>query len=305
MTGGNRARATLDWGKLSTLRLRAEAVADGVFGGAHRSRRKGSGVEFGGHRSYVPGDDLRFLDRRAMMRHGRLLVREFETETDRGVRLLVDASPSMGYRSEGAPVDKLAFAAVLAAALTRITVSGSDTVSLDWLGGTDLRPLPPLGGMHAFERLVETLDSARPGNDGDLSLDQVVHAARSLERRARRGTVVVILSDFLDLPEGAVTPMAHLASRGRVLIAVRLLDPAELTFPFEGPVHFHAAEGNRRVETDGRAARAGFLAALREQTAALRGEVVSRGGRLVEAATTEDPVSVLQRVLAAAARSQT
>ena len=30
-------------------------------------------MEFGGHRSYVPGDDLRFLDRRATMRHGQLL----------------------------------------------------------------------------------------------------------------------------------------------------------------------------------------------------------------------------------------
>ena len=46
----------------------------------HRSVRRGAGVEFGGQRPYVPGDDLRFLDRRSLMRHDRLMVREFESQ---------------------------------------------------------------------------------------------------------------------------------------------------------------------------------------------------------------------------------
>jgi uncharacterized protein (DUF58 family) len=259
-------------------------------------------VEFGGHRSYVPGDDLRFLDRRAMMRHGKLLVREFETETERGLRLLVDATASMGYRSEGAPVDKLGFAAVIAAALARITVSGADTVSLDWLGGEGPLPLPPTGGLPAFERIVEALEGTRPGGEVATNLDAVVRAVRAVDRRARRGAVIVVVGDFLDLPEGAVGALCDLATQGRIVIAVRVLDPAEATFPFDGPVHFKASEGGRRVETDGRAARAGYLAALKAQTAALRGELVARGGRLVEALTTDDPVAVVKDVLAHAAR---
>src|SRR5262249_32964690 len=73
----------IDWGALAPLRLKARAVAEGVYAGMHRSARKGAGVEFGGQRPYVPGDDLRFFDRRALLRHDRLMVREFETETDR------------------------------------------------------------------------------------------------------------------------------------------------------------------------------------------------------------------------------
>ncbi|MCP6756854.1 DUF58 domain-containing protein, partial [Klebsiella pneumoniae] len=79
--------------------------------------RRGAGVEFGGHRNYVPGDDLRFLDRHARMRHGLLLVREFETETDRALRLIVDASASMSFKSDQALGAKYAYAAVIAAAL--------------------------------------------------------------------------------------------------------------------------------------------------------------------------------------------
>ena len=56
-------RSSIDWGRLAPLRLRARSIADGVYAGAHRSTRRGPGVEFGGHRPYVPGDDLRWIDR--------------------------------------------------------------------------------------------------------------------------------------------------------------------------------------------------------------------------------------------------
>ncbi len=93
----------IDWGALAPLRLKARAIAEGVYAGAHRSFRKGAGVEFGGQRPYVPGDDLRFIDRRALLRHDKLMVREFETETDRAVWLCVDATASMSFRGAGAP----------------------------------------------------------------------------------------------------------------------------------------------------------------------------------------------------------
>src|SRR5918911_423069 len=118
--------ASIDWGNITPLRLRARVVAEGVYAGAHRSLRRGPGVEFGGHRPYVPGDDLRWLDRRALLRHDKLIVREFETETDRGLRLVLDASASMGFRSREAPAAKLAYAALLAAALARVALASGD-----------------------------------------------------------------------------------------------------------------------------------------------------------------------------------
>ena len=38
-------RRSLDWGSLAPLRIRARMVAEGVYAGAHRSARKGAGVE--------------------------------------------------------------------------------------------------------------------------------------------------------------------------------------------------------------------------------------------------------------------
>ena len=106
-------RRSIDWGSLAPLRIRARMVAEGVWAGAHRSARKGAGVEFGGHRAYTPGDDLRHLDVRSLLRHDHLLVREFETETDRALRVVIDATASMSYRGKVAPGSKYAFAASL------------------------------------------------------------------------------------------------------------------------------------------------------------------------------------------------
>jgi uncharacterized protein (DUF58 family) len=290
-------RDALDWGKLAPLRLEAKMIADGVYAGAHRSVRRGAGVEFGGHRSYVPGDDLRFLDRHARMRHGVLLVREFETETDRALRLIVDASASMGYASEGAPRSKYAFAALLAAALGRVALSRGDRVALDFVAGEGTLPLPSSGGREAFERLSGHLENSEPAGGADDHAFE--RALAPTARHARRGAAVVLLSDLLDLPEGAPDLVAGLCAGGRAVVAVRVLDPAELSFPFRGPIALRSLEGDVFVETEADSVRSGYLEALAKLGASWEARLLQRGGRLVRASTADDPVEVVREILAA------
>lgn len=294
-------RQRLDWGKLAPLRLRAKSVADGVYAGGHRSRRRGAGIEFGGQRSYVPGDDLRFIDRHALLRHGTLLVRQFETETDRTLCLLVDATRSMSYRGEQAPGAKYAYAALLAAALTKIAVGAGDRVSLDWFGGERTVELATAGGREAFERIVGALETAQPSADLRSDLPALERAVARVERRASRGSSVVVLSDLLDLPDGAEHALASLGTRGKGLAVVRVLDPDEVTFPFSGPLHLHAVEGEARVETDAALARPEYLAALAAQARNWSERLLSRGGSLVLCSSADDPVKSVRNVLDAVA----
>jgi uncharacterized protein (DUF58 family) len=293
-------RKLLDWGKFGPLRLRAKSVADGVYAGAHRSPRRGAGIEFGGHRSYVQGDDLRFIDRHALMRHGQLLIREFETETDRDLRLIVDASASMSFQSGGAPAMKFAFAALIAAALAKIAVASGDRVALDFVAGERTLGLPATGGREAFERVIAALEAAEPGGEVHADLPALERAFARGARHGGRGGIVVFVSDLIDLPEGAVNALTALATRGRTLIAVQILDPAERDFRFEGPVRLRVLEGKASVETDATAVRAGYLAALEDLAAGWERRLVLRRGRLVRAATDQDPVDVVRRVLRAA-----
>lgn len=254
-------------------------------------------MEFGGHRAYVPGDDLRFIDRHALMRHGRLLVRQFETETDRTLRLVVDASASMGFRSKGATGAKLAYAAVVAAALSRIAISGGDPVALDWIGGEGREPLPALGGREAFERVIAALETVRAGGDVRLDTAAVERAFAAVARHARRGSVIVLLSDLVDLPEHSLDRFAALSSLGRTLIAVRVLDPLEASFTLEGPVRLVSSEGEVHVETDASLVRDGYLARLESIARAWDDRLAASGGRLVRAVTSDDPVTTVREVV--------
>ncbi len=290
-------RTALDWGTLSPLRLRARVVAEGVYAGAHRSARRGAGVEFGGHRVYTPGDDLRWLDRRSLLLHDRLLVRQFETETDRALRLVVDATASMGYRGSRAPGAKLAWAALIAASLAQIAYASGDPVGLTYLGGGPRTlPVPVSAGREAFARIVGSLEAASAEGDGHADPGMLDRALGGIVRAARRGSIVVLLSDLLDLPSAAADRISAIASGGRVVVVVRVNDPDEATFPFAGTVRVASMEGATVVETDADARRADYLAALRQHEGRWADALTQRGARLVRALTTDDPISVVRSV---------
>jgi uncharacterized protein (DUF58 family) len=290
-------KSKLDWGAFAPLRLKARSVADGVYAGSHKSPRKGSGVEFGGHRAYVPGDDLRYIDRHALMRHGELLIREFETETDRDLWLFVDATQSMSYTGPGGPGPKYGFAALIAAALAYIAVRTGDRVALDFIGGKGTRSIPPRSGRDAFERIAIALEDAEP--DGDLSADRSVleQALGQAQRSARRGAIQVVLTDLLDLASGSLETLTTLTTRGRMLQVIQVLSPAERDFPFEGAVQLRALEGKTLVETDAALSRQNYLAALAAAQKSAEQQLLPRGGRLLKCATNDPPEELVRRIL--------
>lgn len=293
----------LDWGRLTPLKFRARSTAEGVYAGGHRSTRRGTGVEFGGHRNYVPGDDLRWLDRRALLRHGKLMVRLFETETERTLSFVLDATRSMAFRSAEAPGAKLAYAALAAAALARVVLRGGDVVSLEWLGGNECRPLPSIGGRSAFERLVEALESANTGAAESLDEREILRVVEAVDRRARRGSVIVLFSDLLDLPGALLEAYAALAGKGRVPLVCRVLDPVEKEFPFSGAVRLKGSEGSRIVETNADHARAEYLQALAASKDRWAQRLIPLGGQVVDCVSSDDPVRVVRDLLQAANRS--
>ncbi|MGD0676623.1 MAG: DUF58 domain-containing protein [Polyangiaceae bacterium] len=299
MTLPPEVRRAIDWGELAPLRLRAREAAEGLFAGIHRSVLRGAGVEFGGFREYVPGDDLRRLDRRSLLRHDRLVVRQFETETDRALCLLLDASASMGFRGPAAPGTKLSFAAVVVAALARVGLANGDPVSLTFVGGADATSVGRTSGGEQFERIVDALERAQPSGDmlgHPASVDTAIQMAT---RTTKRGAIVILLSDLIDLPEETADRVGSMATGGRIVVVVQVLDPAEVTFPFVGPVRLKGLEGDCVVETDADAARESYLLALGALVRQWRESIVRRGGRFVAATTAEAPVAVVRRIVAA------
>jgi uncharacterized protein (DUF58 family) len=232
------------------------------------------------------------------LRHERLVIRQFETETDRALCLLVDASKSMGFSGSPGSDAKLVFASILAAALARIALVGGDPVSLSFIGAEgNGAPVPRSAGGDQFDRLVASLEAVRPGGDAYADPEMLSRALDLLASTTRRGAVVIVLSDLLDALPGAADRVASLASRGCALSVVQVLDRAEVDLPYRGTVRMRAVEGLSEVETDVDAARTEYVDRLRELTHLWERAVVVRGGRFLRATTSEDPVKVIRTIL--------
>src|ERR1700755_2238900 len=118
---------------LSTLKLRARAVVEGVLSGLHKSPHQGQSVEFAEHKEYAPGDELRHLDWKAYGKFDKYYIKRFEHETNPGAVMVGYPSASIGYRS-GA-LSKLEVSTILAGALCYLLVRKQDAAGLEVMVG--------------------------------------------------------------------------------------------------------------------------------------------------------------------------
>ena len=221
--------------RIGSMELRARAVVEGFLSGLHRSPAQGFSVEFSEYRQYMPGDDTALIDWKLYARSDRHYVKKFEEETNLECHLLLDVSGSMGYGSGG--VTKLEYGAYLAASIAYLMNRQRDAVGLLAFADRIVEHLPASGRPGHLRRLLLALDALRAERGSDLCrpLDRLAEAL------SRRG-MAVLISDLLDDPEEVVRGLRHLRFRGVDVIVFHLLDPAELTLPFDAAARFRDLE---------------------------------------------------------------
>ncbi len=156
--------------KIATMSLRARHVVEGLLSGLHDSPYRGYSVEFAEHREYVPGDEIRHIDWKAYGKFDRYFIKEYEEETNLRAYLLVDASASMDYGSEG--LSKFDYSCYLAASLAYLMLRQGDNVGLVTFGAQVQRYIPPRNGVQHMHALASHLEATRP--QGETHLDQVL-----------------------------------------------------------------------------------------------------------------------------------
>ena len=241
--------------RLGTLELKARTVVEGFLSGLHRSPFKGFSVEFAEYRQYLPGDDLSSIDWKVYARSDRYYVKKFEEETNLDCHLLLDVSASMGYGSRG--VTKMQYGSMLAASLAYLMNRQRDAVGLTAFDEKIVSMLPPSARAGHLRSLLVTLDRLALGSKTDVS--KPLHLLA--DGIVRRGMVVVI-SDLLDEPERVVDGLRHFRFRGTDVIVFHLLDPDELTFPFERTARFRDMEMGDELMAVPSVVRADYLAEL-------------------------------------------
>lgn len=222
---------------LERLQLRTRRPLAGAMTGAHRSTRHGTSVDFADFRPYQPGDDFRRIDYGTLARLDQLLIRLYEAEDDLVVRLVVDASASMGLDG------KLRRAAEVAAAIGFVALTRGDAVTVHTApAAPGDRPRPParFRARTSWPRLRDHLAGLEAGGSGSL----VGTATELLTGAGPRG-LTVLVSDLLD--EEWDPALRRLPARGADLVVAQILGPGELDPVVAGDVDLVDIESGRRL----------------------------------------------------------
>jgi uncharacterized protein (DUF58 family) len=251
--------------RISGLEMRARMIVEGFFTGMHHSPHHGVSIEFSDHRVYAQGDDLRHVDWKVFGRTDKYYIKEYEQESNLTLLLAVDCSESMNYRSNDELMTKHDYATSAAAAIAYLTIRQQDSVGLALFDNQITHFVRPANNAHHWRTIVQEL-AGRTG-PAKTSLGRVLG---SLAERLTHRTIVVVLSDFFDDVDQTLLGIKQLRYRRHEVIVWSLWDPAELTFPFDGPTQFDGLEGSGVILAEPHSLREGYLSELERFQAKLR-----------------------------------
>jgi uncharacterized protein (DUF58 family) len=282
------------------LRVRARSGLPGTAPG----RTRGGSAEFEEHRAYAPGDDVQRIDWLAYARTGHPVLKEHRADEDTIVRLVVDASASLGF---GEP-KKIDCARRLAAALAHLALSSSERADLVVVEGSkEVRSGPdvaspaagatlhrkgPRRGRTSLGALLRELLSTEPVGAVELS-----DALRRVLANTSRPGLLAVVSDFLDA--GPFTDvLSRAAYEGHDLALVQVLSAEELRPELEGDFVLEDAETGETLELsiDAEALEA-YRKRLESSFDTLRAVARRWTGTYVRARTDEPLVPVVRRIL--------
>jgi uncharacterized protein (DUF58 family) len=240
--------------RLEGLQLRARLIVEGYVAGVHRSPFHGFSIEFAEHREYVPGDDLRYLDWKALGRTDKYYLKQFEEETNLICNLLLDTSESMRYQGPQAAMSKLEYAKCAAAALAYLILQQQDSVGLATFDREIRSLIRPSSNPSHMKELLHVMERAEP--ERKTATGAIFH---ELAERFKKRGIVIILSDLFDNVDAVLAGLKHFRHRRHEVILMHVLDPAELDFPFQQTTLFRGLEDLPQALVEPRALRRAYL----------------------------------------------
>ena len=274
--------------RLSGLRLMGLTPGLSHRQGERRSRHKGPGLEFAGHRPYREGDDLRHIDARVYARLRAPYTREFLADRQMRVAILIDASASMKLADgSAASGGKIGFAQKLACLLSLAGLGSGDLVEIGLATQTSIDWSQAVQGVARAEKLWGFLEQERA--DTSLSFAQQINLALPHLRMAH---IVVLISDFwLEAIEADLATLGELKGHLYAVQIISAQDEAPLAAG-QGQYVLEDVETLRHIELT---IDANLIAAYQQELALYRvvldEQIAFQGGqviRLNEAISDDD-----------------
>jgi uncharacterized protein (DUF58 family) len=151
-------------------------------------------------------------------------------------------------------MSKLEYSCYLAASLAYLMTFQHDAAGLITFDTKERDQVRPRQGPGHLRVLMNLLEKTKPGGESSL-VDTFHRLAESIKRRS----LVVILSDLFDDADKLVAALKHFRHAQHEVIVLQVLDPAEVTFPFDDVTRIEDLETAREVTSDPRAFRNAYL----------------------------------------------
>jgi uncharacterized protein (DUF58 family) len=269
---------------IADLELVARIVVEGLVSGLHRSPFHGYSAEFSQYRHYRPGDDLKYVDWKLVARTDRVYTKQFRETTNMASAIVVDTSGSMDFAGArestvaqafrpanaglkpratsanprgtavmDAPVTKLRYAVIAAAALAHLISGQGDAVGV--LAGD--RFLAPRAGRQHLRGLLAALSSLTPAG-GWSAVDSIRRAAERLKRRG----LLIVLSDFYDAEERTLVELRRAARMGHEIVLLQILSRDEIELPYRRDLELEDLESGRTLAVSAGLARRDYKDAV-------------------------------------------
>jgi uncharacterized protein (DUF58 family) len=269
----------LDWTVIRQL--------DGLLQGNYRTLFRGFGLELAELREYQFNDDVRAIDWYVTARMQMPYIRLRVEDRDLTAWFLLDLSPSMDFGTTGKR--KIDLLVDCVGVLARLLTRHGNRVGALVFNGSAIRVVPAETGRVQVLRLIDTLLK-----EPRLQRTPMTRLATLLEathRVVHRPSLLFIVSDFISVP-GWDRPLSILTQRHEA-VALRLLDPRELSLPDIGMVVMEDAESGQQLYLDTHDAgfRARFERAARKRETDLATSLAHCATDAMEVSTEGDIVA--------------
>jgi uncharacterized protein (DUF58 family) len=146
--------------RVRAIEIRARRLVNDLFLGEYQAVFRGRGLEFDELRPYVPGDDVRSIDWKALARTSHPMIRRYREDRDLTVLFVVDVSASQV--SGALPRTKADLAAEICAVLAMAAIRNKDRVGLLLFASKPERYIRPSSGPTHVLRVVREVLWATP-----------------------------------------------------------------------------------------------------------------------------------------------
>ncbi|MFK7735633.1 MAG: DUF58 domain-containing protein [Pirellulaceae bacterium] len=245
--------------ELKSLQLLAKSTVDGLTGGRHRSKHRGSSVEFKEHRAYVRGDAIQSIDWKLFGKSDRFFIRQYEDETSLRGLVLLDQSGSMGYSgTQSSGLTKHDFAVRLAACLATLLVRQQDAAGLVTCDTEMRQLLLPRSTPAHLNAILAELAASRP--NGETSLGKALKTtAGRLKKRGLGRSLIFLISDCFDDVLQIASAVKLFRHHGHDVTLFQVWDHDELHFPFRNRTEFKSLESTSQRLVDPNSLRLAYL----------------------------------------------